>query len=49
MTSERNRKELIEMINQIGKTRNVDKCNQLIDRFNGDEARQEASTDKLSK
>jgi hypothetical protein len=49
MTSERSRKELMEMIQQIGKTRNLDKCNKLIDRFNGDEAKEETSTDKLSK
>ena len=47
--SERSREELLEMIQQIGKTRNVEKCNKLIDRINGDEAREEASTKKLSK
>ena len=49
MTSERSREELIEMMHQINKTRNLDKQNKLIDRFNGDEAREEASTNKLSK
>ncbi len=47
--SERSREELLEMIQQIGKTRNVERCNKLIDRNNGDEAREEASTNKLSK
>ena len=49
MTSERRREELIEMIDQIGKTRNIDKCNKLIDRFNGTEKEVEASSNKLSK
>ncbi len=49
MTSERSREELIEMMHQINQTRNLDKQNKLIDRFNGDEAREEASTNKLSK
>jgi hypothetical protein len=49
MTSERSREELIEMMHQINKTRNLDKQNKLIDRFNGDEAREETSTNKLSK
>ena len=49
MTSERSREELLEMMRQIDKTRNLDKQNKLIDRFNGDEARAEASADKLSK
>jgi hypothetical protein len=47
--SERSREELMELIHQIGKTRNVEKCNKLIDRINGDEAREEASANKLSK
>ena len=47
--SERSREELMELIHQIGKTHNVEKCNKLIDRINGDEAREEASTNKLSK
>ena len=47
--SERSREELMELIHQIGKTRNVEKCNKLIDRINGDEAKAEASPDKLSK
>ncbi len=47
--SERSREELMELIHQNGKTRNVEQCNKLIDRINGDEAREEASTNKLSK
>ena len=47
--SERSREELLEMIQQISKTRNVERKNQLIDRINGDEAQQDASTNKLSK
>ena len=49
MTSERSREELIEMIDQIGKTRNIDKCNKLIDRFNGTEKEEESLSNKLSK
>ncbi len=49
MTSERSREELMEMIHQIGKTRNIEKCNKLIDRFNGTEKEVEASSNKLSK
>jgi hypothetical protein len=47
--SERSREELLEMLQQISKTRNVERKNQLIDRINGDEAQQDASTNKLSK
>ncbi len=47
--SERSREELLELIQQIGRTRNVDRKNKLIDRINGDEAAQEASSNKLSK
>ena len=49
MTSERSREELLEMMRIIDRTRNLEKQNKLIDRFNGEEARQEASTNKLSK
>ena len=47
--SERSSEELLELIPQIGRTRNVEKKNKLIDRINGDEAAQEASSNKLSK
>jgi hypothetical protein len=47
--SERSRQELLEMIQQIGRTRNVEKKNKLIDRINGDEAAEESASQKLSK
>ena len=47
--SERSREELLEMLQQLSKTRNVEKMNKLIDRINGDEAAQEAAHNKLSK
>ncbi len=47
--SDRSREELLEMIQQIGKTRNVEKCNKLIDRINGTEAAEESTSKKLSK
>ena len=47
--SDRSREELLEMIQQIGKTRNIEKCNKLIDRFNGTEKEVESASQKLSK
>jgi hypothetical protein len=48
--SDRSKEELLEMIQQISKTRNVDRANELIDRFNGEVKREEIPTlDKLSK
>ena len=49
MTSERSRAELLEMIHQIERTRNLDKKNKLIDRFNGTEKEEESLSNKLSK
>jgi hypothetical protein len=47
--SDRSREELLEMIQQIGRTRNPERKNKLIDRFNGEEGKETPSVSELSK